>query len=318
MWSVPSRSPEKVGSDLGNLAGLGRPLDFLVSADAEHVLATTRPDIVLLGTQSFLPEIQDQLALCLRNGANVITLSEESLYPWSSSPARAAELDALAKTNRVTVTGSGHQDVFWLNMVSMLMGTAHRIDSVCGRVSWNADEFGADVIRSKHVGETLAEFEAFTNDEIRPPGYGRNVLGGLTMAARLTPLSWDSTISPITTGEDRFSESLRETLPAGSVVGYSDIDTLTTVEGPSFSFEMAGYVYEDGAYDINEWGVLGEPDLHLSNGAVPTQATTCTQWVNRIPDVINAPSGFVTVDQLPALVYRSQPMHSYVRAGLLQ
>lgn len=80
---------------------------------------------------------------------------------------------------------------------------------------------------------------------------------------------------------------------------------------------MEGYVYAPGASDINEWSVRGEPDLTLSNGRVPTSTTTCTQWVNRIPDVLNAPPGFVTVDQMPALRYRAHPMHTYVNADML-
>jgi 4-hydroxy-tetrahydrodipicolinate reductase len=40
--------------------------------------------------------------------------------------------------------------------------------------------------------------------------------------------------------------------------------------------------------------------------------TTCTQVVNRIPDVINAPPGFVTVDMLPRLAYRPHRLDQYV------
>jgi 4-hydroxy-tetrahydrodipicolinate reductase len=79
---------------------------------------------------------------------------------------------------------------------------------------------------------------------------------------------------------------------------------------------MSGRVYgaEDG--DINEWEVKGEPDLVLSNGTVPTQITTCTQLVNRIPDVINAEAGFVTVEKLPRLKYRAFGLHTYLNADL--
>lgn len=227
-----ARSADKVGRDLGDLAGVGRSLGVEVSGNASEAISRTRPDIVMLATQSFIPEIFDQVAECTRLGANVITISEESLFPWSSSPQQAAELDALAKANGVTITGSGHQDVFWLNMVSMLMGASHRIEEVHGRASWNADEYGADVIASKHVGETLAEFEVSTSSETRPPGYGRNVLGALALRAGLTPLMWESSINPIVTQEPRESMSLGRTLSPGTVVGYGDVDTLETVEGP--------------------------------------------------------------------------------------
>ncbi|MFE2425941.1 dihydrodipicolinate reductase [Streptomyces sp. NPDC059373] len=311
-----ARNPSKVGRDLGEFAGIGH-IGVPIEADAEHVLATHRPDVVLHATQSFLPEIQEQLALCVRHGANVVTISEESFYPWSSSPAIAAELDALAKQHGATITGSGHQDSFWLHQVSALLGTAHRIDSVYGKATWNADEYGAEIIQSKHVGETLEQFQESIASEHRPPTFGGNLLAALAQATGLTPKEWKTEISPVVAEEDRHSNSIGTTFSKGTVIGYSDIDVMHTVEGPTFTFEMSGYIFGAGESDMNQWVIKGEPDLFLDNGVVPSYTTTCTQWVNRIPDVINAPAGFVTPDQLPPLRYRSMPMHSYVTPGRL-
>jgi 4-hydroxy-tetrahydrodipicolinate reductase len=61
--------------------------------------------------------------------------------------------------------------------------------------------------------------------------------------------------------------------------------------------------------------VSGEPDLRLTNPAVPTMMSTCCQMVNRIPDVINAPPGFITIEKLPALRYRTYPLGTYVKEG---
>ena len=77
-------------------------------------------------------------------------------------------------------------------------------------------------------------------------------------------------------------------------------------------FEMTGRLYHEGEADVNDWTVTGEPELHLSNPAVPTGMTTVTQLVNRIPDVINAPPGFITVEKLPRLRYRAFPLGVYL------
>jgi hypothetical protein len=312
-----ARSPAKVGVDLGVLAGIA-PLGVPVRADAESVLGTTRPDVVLHATSSFMPEIYDQLALCVVNGANVVTLSEEALYPWNSSPALSAGIDALAKANAVTVTGGGHQDSFWVHMVSALLGATHRVDAVHGSTTWNADEYGAEVVASKHVGQTLEEFEKSVASGDSPPTYGRNLLGALAQASSLTPRAWEARMRPVTADQDRFSQALGRTLEAGTVLGYADVDVMHTFEGPTFTFEMAGYVYGDGETDKNEWEVKGEPDLSLSNVVVPSYTTTCTQWVNRVPDVINARPGLVTIDEMPPLAYRALPLHRYVHDGLLR
>ena len=41
--------------------------------------------------------------------------------------------------------------------------------------------------------------------------------------------------------------------------------------------------------------------------------TTVTQLVNRIPDVINAPPGLVTIEKLPRPRYRAYPLGAYLR-----
>lgn len=43
-------------------------------------------------------------------------------------------LDALAKENNCTVTGSGMQDIFWINMVAMVAGGCHTRHQDKGRV----------------------------------------------------------------------------------------------------------------------------------------------------------------------------------------
>ena len=82
---------------------------------------------------------------------------------------------------------------------------------------------------------------------------------------------------------------------AGSMLGIVDATTIETVEGPTFTFEMAGRVYGEGETDTNEWLIHGEPELHLANERVPTRLITCTSVVNRIPDVIDAPPGSVVI-----------------------
>ena len=98
------------------------------------------------------------------------------------------------------------------------------------------------------------------------------------------------------------------------MIGFTDVDEVETHEGPKLTFEMTGRLYREGEADTNEWTITGEPELHLSNPRVPTQVTTCTQLVNRIPDVINAEPGFVTMERLPKLRYRAFPLAQYLTA----
>ena len=124
-----------------------------------------------------------------------------------------------------------------------------------------------------------------------------------------------STTRPEVADQPVTSTALGLTVEPGRVVGFTDVDTVRTHEGMTLTFEMTGRLYKPGEADINDWTVTGEPELHLSNPAVPTGVTTVTQLVNRIPDVINAPPGFVTIEKLPRLRYRTHPLGVYLDVG---
>ena len=309
------RSEAKIGQDLGTVTGLGRELGVSVESDPHALFERTRPDVAVIAVNSYMNDAVEQLRACAEHGVNAVTLSEEALYPWSTSPEITEELDRIAKSTGATLTGSGHQDTYWVNMVGLLMGTAHRIDAVTGKASWSVDDYGPEVAGDQQVGRSVEEFETWLAGAERPPSFGRNVLDALVAETGLTPSSVTTTTRPDLAEVAMFSKALNLKIAPDDVIGFTDIDEIRTEEGPVFTFEMSGRLYGPADGDINEWKVEGEPDLSLSNGTVPTQVTTCTQMVNRIPDVISAPAGFVTMEKLPRLRYRAFPLHHYLEGG---
>jgi 4-hydroxy-tetrahydrodipicolinate reductase len=307
-----ARSPEKVGRDLGEVAGLPFKTGVVIDDDPDRVLSSRQADIAVIAVASYMTDMYEHLRRCAEHGVNAITISEEALYPWNTSPMASAELDRLARRNGVTITGTGHQDVYWVNLVSMVLATAHRIESVTGRASWNVDDFGPEVAKDQRVDTSVEDFETWLAETDRPPSFGRNTLGALVADLGLTVAAEESTTRPEVAQQPVPSTSLGITVDTGSVIGFTDVDTVSTHEGISLTFEMTGRLYLEGEADINDWTVTGEPELHLSNPAVPTQMTTCTQLVNRIPDVINAPPGFITMEKLPRPRYRAFPLGLYL------
>ncbi len=308
-----ARSPEKVGRDLGEVAGLGFETGVVVESDARRALEAGA-DIAAVSVSSYLSVMFDHFRLCLEHGCNVVTIEEEAVYPWRTAPGPAAELDGIAKRHGVTLAASGAQDVFWMHLVGCLAGAAHRIDTVSGRCTWNADDYGPEVARHVRVGDTREEFDRFLAEEGWPDFVVRATLEALIAELELTPGRVVPNVAPVLAQVDRRSSALGTVIPAGRVVGVVDSVTIETEEGPTFSFEMGGRIYEEGETDLNEWVIRGEPEeLRLLNERVPTRLITCTTLVNRIPDVINAEPGLVTLDRLGKPRYKHFPLHHYVR-----
>ncbi|WP_349827052.1 hypothetical protein [Brevibacterium litoralis] len=168
------------------------------------------------------------------------------------------------------------------------------------------DDYGPELAAGYQVGKTAEGFEAWTRiDEEVPPTFGRTCLDAIVRDLGLTPqeITHEKRPEYAPAGglhSNAFDTDIAERL----VIGYTDIDRITTEEGHIFVFEMTGKIYAEGEGDINVWDFTGEPDLYLSNGTVPTMMTTCTQLVNRIPDVVAARPGFVPVTELPRIRYR--------------
>ena len=72
-----------------------------------------------------------------------------------------------------------------------------------------------------------------------------------------------STTRPEVATQAVSSKALDLTVEPGRVIGFTDVDTVSTEQGITLTFEMTGRLYLEGEADINDWTFTGEPELHL-------------------------------------------------------
>lgn len=292
------------------------------------MLKQAKPDIVIVTTMSLLNDVKDALMLCAKLGINAITTCEEAFFPENSNPNVTKKIDELAKQTGCTITGSGYQDIYWGQLISSIAGSTHKITKIKGSSSYNVEDYGIALAKAHGAGLTLEEFDKEVasvdriSDEQRHkvieegdylPSYMWNVNGWLCEKLGLTIKSQTQETVPQTYKEDIYSSTLGMTVKAGDATGMSAVVTTTTEEGITLETECIGKVYSKEDFDKNEWTIIGEPDTTLVINRPATVELTCASIVNRIPDVINAKTGYVPTEQMGELNYRTKPLNEYVK-----
>ena len=323
-------NPNVIGKDISEIMEIERPKDVMIRSlkDLDIYLKESLPDIAIITTMSLLKDIRDVARTCLSNGVNVITTCEEAFFASNSNPTLWKELDVVAKANKCTITGSGYQDIFWGNLISVLAGTTHKIAKIKGSSSYNVEDYGIALAEAHGAGYSLDKFDKEIaavdrmSEEERnkiiesgdyAPSYMWNTVGWLADKLGLHITKTTQVCVPQTHDEDLESSTLGMTIKAGDATGMSAVVTAETEEGIILEAECIGKVYAPDEVDTNEWTVIGEPETTITVRQPATVELTCADIVNRIPDVINAESGFIPTSQLPEPTYRIKPLDEYLK-----
>ncbi|MDR2425690.1 MAG: hypothetical protein LBD46_00665 [Endomicrobium sp.] len=321
-------NPTVIGKDIGDIIGSGKKGVIVRDVkEAESVFLKDKPDICVITTMSLMQDVKDAFFTCAKTGVNAISTCEEAFYPQNSSPVLTKKIDELAKKNECTICGSGYQDIFWGNLITVLSGAAQTIKKIKGKSSYNVEDYGIALAKAHGAGLNLETFDKevasvdkVTDEERQKtiesgkylPSYMWNVNGWLCDKLGLTITKQTQKTIPMVYSKDLKSSTLQMTIPAGHATGMSAVVTTETKEGIVIESECIGKVYAPEEFDQNDWIIEGEPNTQVIINKPATVELTCATVVGRIPDVINAAPGYVTTDKMPAPIYRTKPLNKYI------
>ena len=313
-------SPDKVGRDAGELAGLD-PIGVVATDEAASLLADGLDALIYTATADTRPEeaFTDLLA-CLQAGVNVVSTSFYSfLHPDSQPEAVVAAINEACEKSGASLLVSG-VDPGWAmdTLPVMLSGAASNIREIRAREIFNYALYDQPhVVREvigfgKSMDELPLMLHEFSLEMVWAP------------MVRLLGDALGKPVERVDTVVER--RPLEKTV---QVPGMGQFDEGT--QG-AFRFEVRGYHGDQALYVIEhvtridddcapEWPypaegrgchqvlIAGDPDIHVSfhaqdhydPGAAGGGNATAANWiVNAIPAVCDAAPGVVTRLDLPA------------------
>jgi 4-hydroxy-tetrahydrodipicolinate reductase len=101
--------------------------------------------------------------------------------------------------------------------------------------------------------------------------------------------------------QPRYCAGLGRHIAPGEVIGVRDTVERRGPGEPRLTFTMTGRLLDDGERPGERWTISGQPELRLSTSYDAGHVQVVAQAVNRIPDVLRAPPGWLRHDALPPL-----------------
>lgn len=304
-WPVVAalnRAGKKVGKDLGRLAGLDRDCGITVQdcdlADCNAIEA----DLAIVATTDRLSVNFPAYERLMNSGMNVICHGAESSFPMGADAELAGKIDALAKRNGVTFTGTGLWDMSRIWSGILVAGPCTRIESMFLESLTNIGAAGQHVLDVVGVGLTPDEYRKKFVDELGPIGNIYKLIPQHVLTALgFTVTSATETREPAIFDEPVHCRYLQRDIEPGLSVGTRVVARVETKEGVTAKTDIQLRLIRDGELEHVVWRVEGKPRSFVRvdrRGSVYSSAST---MINRVRDVIAASPGIRLVSELGPL-----------------
>jgi 4-hydroxy-tetrahydrodipicolinate reductase len=286
-----------VGRDLGEVAGIKNKLGVSISAGADAVLSQAKPDVVFLTTSSSLKAVYPQVEKCVAAGANVVSTCEELSYPYRKHPQLSAEIDKIAKANNVTVLATGVNPGFLMDAWPLFMtGVCQQVKRVKVVRVQDASPRRGPFQKKIGAGCTLEEFK-----KLVAAGTLKHVGLPESIAMIASGLGWKldeitESIEPVI-AEARVKTNF-VTVEPGQASGVRQVGRGIRAGEELITLEFEACVGAPESYDAVY--ITGTPNLEVViKGGTHGDIATAAMVVNSVHRVIDAPSGLVTMKDLP-------------------
>lgn len=287
-------NPSMVGQDLGATLSLDAPLGVLIDADASAMLQRSRPDVVILCTQSSLDAVGSQLSTIIEHGAHVVSTCEELSFPWRSDSPNVEKLNTLAIEKKVAVLGTGVNPGYAMDTIPLLLSAAaQQVQHVSVQRVQDAGIRRLPLMRKVGVGISVEEFES-----------RRSSIGHIglpeSLAMVAAGLGWkldkvDRVLEPVVAdAPGQFGEL---SVKVGDVVGVHENMKGFADGVERIVLDLRMYAGAPDPHD--ETTIKGNPDLHMRIDGLHGDVCTAAVAVNSVRAIMRAKPGLLTMRDMP-------------------
>lgn len=300
-WPVVAaynRAGDKVGRDIGRLAGLDDDLGVVVEDADRADFGTLDADVAMVATTDRLRDNMDSFERLLTAGVNVLSHNTESYLPWAVDAGLAGQIQQWAESSGVTFTGGGIWDMsrIWSGILAAApcvgitslhhesrtnLGVSKRVSHVAG-IGFSHDRFQKEIVdQPGMIGEL---YKLIPWHVMLALGYDVT-----EVVERREPVLFDEPV---------YAERLGFDIAAGEPAGLRILVDVSTAQGVTAHARIELRVCADGELDFMRWSVDGEPSstVHVDRQVGPPGSAT--SMINRVRDVMAAPPGIQEVSKL--------------------
>jgi 4-hydroxy-tetrahydrodipicolinate reductase len=302
-WPVVAafnRAGPKVGQDLGRVIGLGRDYGVVIQDCETGDYDKLDADIGIVTTTNLLSANLPAYRRLMNAGLNVGCHGAESYYPYGCDPVAAREIDALAKKNGVTFTGSGIWDTSRIWSGILLLGPCTEVRALHHSSITDVQGQLANKAQALQVGigMTVEQFEVAGFKQARPLLAYQTIAQHVLEATGYTVTDINTRIEPVIFDVPVTSSLMETTYEPGTCVGTRIHSDLKTREGVTATTRIELRLFHPGEVEHMFWEVDGKPRTRVRFERDDSAHATAANLFNRIPDIIAAPPGIVVVSKL--------------------
>jgi len=241
--------------------------------------------------------VDEQLSMCLRAGAAVVSSTEELFYPYERDSGFCERIDRLAREHNVAVVGTGVNPGFAMDVLPLCLS------SMCVsvkkiRITRVVDAGKRRLPLQKKVGAGISRAEF--RERLAEGTFGHIGMRESALAVMST-LGWPldemtEIIKPVMATKNVKTKFL--TVKAGSVAGLHQKTRCTSAGREVLTLELRMHVGVKESYDSVE--IDGDPPLSLRiDGGIFGDTATIAALVNAVPKILKAQPGLRTMMELP-------------------